>query len=207
MATFASGVSILRVDRVPATPEPFSASAVAAPDVFEACNSLLSASEASRTEVQARSRAGMALCRQALGRLHRGDLESAEAKLNESLSLAAPAASRIGEGSLATQLEQARLTGAWAEAFVGAACFGNWLRTGVLSAPMPQSLASGIGELDDEKWLGGFISAVRTLERYAVLRAERLDVASVSCALDASQAAEAALMEFEFRNSDLRRCV
>eukprot|EP00962_Isochrysis_galbana_P042822 scaffold16092_cov127-Isochrysis_galbana.AAC.17 len=207
MAAFASNISILRVDRVPTTPEPFSASEVAAPDVFEACNSLLSASEASRTEMQARSRAGVALCRQALGRLHRGDLDTAETMLHESLALApAHAVSPIiGEDSLAAQLEQARLTGAWAEAFVGAACFGSWLRTGVLSAPMPPSLASGIGELDDEKWLGGFINAVRALERYAVLRAERLDVTSVSCALDTAHAAEAALMEFEFRNSDLRR--
>jgi predicted translin family RNA/ssDNA-binding protein len=206
MAAVASDLSIPRVERVPAMPEPFSASAVAAPDVFEACNSLLSASEASRTEVQAQSRAGAALCRQALGRLHRGDLNAAETKLRESLALSQPAASpSSGEGALAAQLEQARLTSSWAEAFVGAACFGSWLRTGVLSAPMTPSLASGVVELDDEKWLGGFISAVRTLERYAVLRAERLDVASVSCALDTAQAAEAALMEFEFRNSDLRR--
>ena len=180
---------------------------VAAPDVFEACSNILSASESSRIQVQARSRTGTALCRQALGRLHRGDAAAADAKLHDSLALAEEL-DTIADGSdktLATQLELARLTSGWAESYISTASFASWLRIGVLSASMPMSLTSGIRELDDERWLTGFISAVRTLERYAVLRAERLDAYSLVCALDTAQAAEATLMEFEFRNSDLRR--
>ena len=118
--------------------------------VFETCSSLLSANDASRTDLQTRSRTGISLCRQALGRLHRGDLDAAAEKMSESLELAMNAPGTYGpggpsnsSGTDALQLEHARLTGGWAEAYVCAACFGGWLRTGVLSAPTPALLVSG----------------------------------------------------------------
>jgi len=204
MVAIASDLPIPPLARVPAAPQQLSPTRPVA-DVFEACSGLLSANDASRTELQTLSRAGTLLCRQALGQLHRGALADAEAKMSESSDLGRDVF--VGEEPVAAQLERARLTGGWTEAWVAAACFDSWLRTGVLSAPMPANLASGVTELDDEKWLAGFIGSVRTLERYAVLRAESLDADSVSYALDTAQAAEAALMQFEFRNTgDLRRC-
>merc|ERR1719210_447154 len=79
------------------------------------------------------------------------------------------------------------------------------LEAGVLTPSMPRHIKIGINDVDDERYLLGSIDATRELERYAVNRGQALDLASVRSCLCTVQSFEQALMQFNFRNSDLRR--
>jgi len=60
----------------------------------------------------------------------------------------------------------------------------------------------GIEDQDDERYLLG---ASRELERYAVNRGQALDLRSIRLCLTTCTCLEQALMQFDFRNGDLRR--
>merc|ERR1712224_684847 len=67
------------------------------------------------------------------------------------------------------------------------------------------SLRTGVVDYDDEQYLMGLIGGARELERYAVNRGKALDLRSVEVCLSTVQSLEQALMQFDFRNSHLRR--
>jgi predicted translin family RNA/ssDNA-binding protein len=81
----------------------------------------------------------------------------------------------------------------------------SFLERGVLTTEMPVELRSEILEHDDERYLHGLIHALHDVQRYAVNRGQALDLRSVSICLRTAQCLEQALMQFDFRNSDLRR--
>merc|ERR1719362_414527 len=90
------------------------------------------------------------------------------------------------------------------EAFITCLCFQSFLQRGVLTAEVPGRWLVGSKDLDDELYLLGVIGAAREMERYAVNRGQDLDLRSIRVCLGAAQSLEEVLMQFSFRNSDLR---
>lgn len=70
---------------------------------------------------------------------------------------------------------------------------------------MPPAVKLGFEEVDMERYLLGVNAALKYIERYCVLRGEQLDLKSVEYGLSVVEAWNHLLMQFDFRNSDLRR--
>lgn len=104
------------------------------------------------------------------------------------------------------QLCQAANLGGFLEVYVQSLSFLAFLECGELaSAEVPQVWQTGVQDFDDESYLLGLISSLKELERYAVNRGKFLDLRSVCFCLATAQSLEQALMQFNFRNSELRQ--
>lgn len=86
-----------------------------------------------------------------------------------------------------------------------AAAVGSFFTRGILTPEMPACIKLGIAEIDNERYIMGINGALKAVERYCVMRGEQLDLASVDYALKVVEAWNQLLMQFDFRNSELRR--
>jgi len=77
--------------------------------------------------------------------------------------------------------------------------FAKFLQTGTLIRQ------SDCSEFTDEEFMGGVISLIHDLARYAVGRAIKHDTSSVLCARDLTDQVMSEFMKFDFRNGSLRR--
>eukprot|EP00746_Dinoflagellata_sp_MGD_P035576 gnl/MRDRNA2_/MRDRNA2_18517_c0_seq1.p1 gnl/MRDRNA2_/MRDRNA2_18517_c0~~gnl/MRDRNA2_/MRDRNA2_18517_c0_seq1.p1 ORF type:complete len:502 (+),score=112.28 gnl/MRDRNA2_/MRDRNA2_18517_c0_seq1:57-1508(+) len=144
--------------------------------------------------------------RAALSSLHRGSLEDAHAALQEVMKL--PTLKELTNG-----LEQDALLSlcfasshsSFVQDNIRTLAFLSFLKTGAITVQFPENLRSGVLDYDDEQYLVGLIGAARELERYALNRGNVLDLHSVQVSLSTVQSLEQALMQFDFRNSGLRR--
>lgn len=152
---------------------------------------------------------GKQLCHVLTSRLHRSDTQAASSAL-EQLRLLPPPRDVIGEVQWADLRARLRLcdsggVGHFVESYVSSLALVSFFERGVLTPEMPEVWQTGIPDHDDERYLLGVINALRELERFAVNRGKELDLRSVRLCLGAAQALEEALMQFDLRNSELRR--
>eukprot|EP00929_Paragymnodinium_shiwhaense_P095001 TRINITY_DN55928_c0_g2_i2.p1 TRINITY_DN55928_c0_g2~~TRINITY_DN55928_c0_g2_i2.p1 ORF type:complete len:525 (+),score=162.93 TRINITY_DN55928_c0_g2_i2:50-1624(+) len=152
---------------------------------------------------------GKRLCAKLTARLQRGDAGGAEAILTDLKKLPLPEAA-IGATLWAEPERRLRLCDSgnvtnFIESYVASLGLLSFMETGVLTPPMPEAWKLGIEDQDDERYLCGIIDAARELDRFAVNRGQVLDLPTIQVCLGVVQALEQALMQFDFRNSDLRR--
>merc|ERR1719362_1322666 len=152
--------------------------------------------------------AGKKLSDQILTRLQRSDMAGATS-LQDSISNLPSFESALGASIWAdaeqrVQLCCAKGVSTFLETFITCLCFQSFLQRGVLTAEVPGRWLVGSKDLDDELYLLGVIGAAREMERYAVNRGQDLDLRSIRVCLGAAQSLEEVLMQFSFRNSDLR---
>uniref|UniRef100_A0A7S0F9F9 Translin n=1 Tax=Pyrodinium bahamense TaxID=73915 RepID=A0A7S0F9F9_9DINO len=178
------------------------------PPFGEYASELLQFQKLSR-HMQENSANGRRLMFLSAARMQRSDCEGAKDALRTAEALPSSEVI-IGSELWADREKRLRLCEAgnvswFVQGFIGCRGFLEMLESGVLTPPMPTSLSIGIDDVDDERYLLGTIDAARELERYAVNRGQLLDLHSVQACLGAVQSLEQALMQFNFRNSDLRR--
>jgi len=152
--------------------------------------------------------AGKKLSDQILTRLQRSDMAGATS-LQDSISNLPSFESALGASIWAdaeqrVQLCCAKGVSTFLETFITCLCFQSFLQRGVLTAEVPGRWLVGAQDYDDELYLLGVIGAVREMERYAVNRGQDLDLRSVRVCLGVAESLEEVLMQFSFRNSDLR---
>lgn len=177
------------------------------PDFSSYVNDLVAMQEATK-RLQEVTSSGRQLCYLAMARLQRADTDGAASVLAE-LAALTPPSELTGElwANPERRLELCLNSGYgyFCEMYNVTLCFNSFLDKGVLTASAAGSWKSGIEDYDDELYLLGTIGASREIERYAVNRGQRLDLASIKLCLGAVQSLEEALMQFSFRNSDLRQ--
>lgn len=160
-------------------------------------------------KLQDATNAGKQLCHVLTSRLHRSDTRAASSALEQLRLLPSPK-DVIGEVLWADLRARLRLcesggVGHFVENYVSSLGLLSFFERGVLTPEMPEAWQTGIPDYDDERYLLGVINALRELERFGVNRGQELDLRSVRLCLGAAQALEEALMQFDLRNSELRR--
>eukprot|EP00931_Biecheleriopsis_adriatica_P066389 TRINITY_DN40764_c0_g1_i1.p1 TRINITY_DN40764_c0_g1~~TRINITY_DN40764_c0_g1_i1.p1 ORF type:complete len:526 (+),score=102.57 TRINITY_DN40764_c0_g1_i1:97-1674(+) len=160
-------------------------------------------------QLQENVRRGTQLGYNLSARLQRGDLEGADAVLEE---LRALPALKVCLGSEIWDDQELRYrlcefagVGQFVELYVSCLGFKSFLNAGILTPEMPDAWKTGVQDQDDERYLLGIVAASRELERYAVNRGQALDLRSIRLCLNTCSCLEQALMQFDFRNGDLRR--
>eukprot|EP00811_Abedinium_folium_P032341 NODE_5394_length_1775_cov_10.827670.p1 GENE.NODE_5394_length_1775_cov_10.827670~~NODE_5394_length_1775_cov_10.827670.p1 ORF type:complete len:546 (+),score=233.87 NODE_5394_length_1775_cov_10.827670:89-1639(+) len=83
--------------------------------------------------------------------------------------------------------------------------FMAFLQTGTLTFEVPEMWRTGVADQDEERSLLALMHVTQDLERYATNRGQEFDLQSVEFCLEVTRAIEEALMQFDFRNSELRR--
>jgi len=148
----------------------------------------------------------------ALARLQRADLsgaraalEAAEARVNPLPVAAGCAAELWADRELRLRICDFAGFGQFAQSVICCRGLLTFLEKGVLTPEMPEFLRVGVEDVDDERYLVGTIDAARELERFAVNRGQVLDIRSIEICLATVQGLEQALMQFDFRNSEVRR--
>lgn len=153
--------------------------------------------------------AGRRLTHALVPRLQRSDVLGALAVVKSIKELPAPRLS-MGEtiwGNPERRLRFYEASGAGNvfEAYVSSLGLMSFLNRGVLTPEIPEDWCVGIQDQDDERYLLGLIGSARELERYAVNRGKEMDLRSIRICLSAAQCLEQALLQFDLRNSELRR--
>lgn len=159
--------------------------------------------------LQEASAAGRRLTFMASALLQRSDIAGARGAV-EAADALGPSQVAAGADLWSDREQRLRLcdaagVGNFVQASVAVRGFLSFLESGVLTPEMPDSLRIGIEDVDDERYLVGVIEAARELERYGVNRGQALDLRSIQLCLSAVQTLEQALMQFDFRNSEVRR--
>lgn len=176
---------------------------------FSGCASELESLQAAVRQLQEASSTGRRLMFIALQRLHRSDVANAHVALDSAEKLLSPQAAAGPElwmdRGIRLKLCEASGWGVFAQAQIGCRGLLSFLEKGVLTPEMPECLRIGVEDVDDERYLIGTIEAAKELERYAVNRGQALDLPSIRTCLAAMQSLEQALMQFDFRNSEVRR--
>ena len=135
------------------------------------------------------------LAGRALFCLHRGDLAQV-AELHATFAQIARAAIDAAQG----RVEIRSIIDGSMESFVSGAVFVHFLAHGRVPAkaaiPLP---------VTSTEYLSGVCGFVQELQRYAAARAIQRDVRSVLLCRDVVEAVNARMMQFDFRNSPLRR--
>eukprot|EP00928_Gymnodinium_smaydae_P043768 TRINITY_DN29265_c0_g1_i1.p1 TRINITY_DN29265_c0_g1~~TRINITY_DN29265_c0_g1_i1.p1 ORF type:complete len:557 (+),score=89.03 TRINITY_DN29265_c0_g1_i1:79-1671(+) len=160
-------------------------------------------------QLQENVRLGTQLVHNLTARLQRGDSEGASQVLSKIQALPSPQVS-LGESFWNDQELRHRLceyagVGHFMELYLGSLGFMSFLHSGVLTPVMPEAWKVGPEDQDDERYLIGVLGACRELERYAVNRGQALDLKSIRLCLQVCTCLEQVLMQFDFRNGDLRR--
>jgi len=178
------------------------------PDFSVYAGTLTDQQEVSR-RLQDITSSGRQLSWLALARLQRSETEGAAAALAAVRALPT-LQEAMGQERWAMPEKRVRLcqhcgVGGFLETYIASLALLSFLEQGVLTPQTPESWVIGVQDYDDEMYLLGVINSVRELERYAVNRGQELDLRSVRLCLGAAQCLEEALMQFSFRNSDLRQ--
>jgi predicted translin family RNA/ssDNA-binding protein len=135
------------------------------------------------------------LSKQAIYSLHRGETATAEAQLSDAEKVIAKLSGEIAD-------EPTLRTGGFSagmEEYAEARAFLHFLKTGTL---LPYKDIKGI---EPEEYLGGLSDLTGELMRYAVIRATKRDREAVQKVRDLVDAIFGEFVQFDFRNSDLRK--
>lgn len=164
--------------------------------------------EASR-RLQDMTSKGRQLAYLALARMLRSDMEGAAASIASINALPGPqevlGAKFWERPEVRLQVCQASGIGFFMEIHIAALAMESFLKTGIITPRVPENWLVGVRDYDDELYLLGVLTALRELERYATNRGQELDLRSVRVCLATALCLEQALMQFSFRNSDLRQ--
>lgn len=141
--------------------------------------------------------------------LQRGNFAGAKETLASVVMLPTPEAV-VGAELWADYERRLRLcesagVGNFIQGYIASLGLSTFLESGILTPSVPPGWQTAINEFDDERYLLGIVDASRELERYAVNRGQVLDLRSIQVCLRGVQSLEQALMQFDFRNGDLRR--
>mmetsp|Transcript_12267 Transcript_12267/g.27314 ORF Transcript_12267/g.27314 Transcript_12267/m.27314 type:complete len:474 (+) Transcript_12267:25-1446(+) len=142
----------------------------------------------------------------AVSRMHRGDLPGAAELVQKLRELPGP------EQILAEATPDQRLRlygvsglGSLTEQRVSVEGLYSFVTTGKLTVAEAKPMVPELQCAEDERWLLGLLMAADDLRPYAVNRAQVLDLHSLQHCLKVAQCLEEALLQFDLRNSDLRR--
>lgn len=193
----------------PCAPKPPSLGRLKGAPSFQEHAAELELMQATGRELQDMANSGKRLVQAATTRLQHGDVEGAVSTLEELGKLRSPR-EVMGEDLWADPVRRLRLCEAnqvawFMQGHLQCLTLMSFFQRGVLAPKVPDSCRIGIADQDDERYLLGILDALRELERYAVNRGQALDLESIRVCLAAAQCLEQALMQFDFRNSELRR--
>lgn len=203
-----AAVGPLPVAEIPDLPTPPAQVKIVSPS-FTPYESRLLEVQGARERLQEVVATSRQLANLAIAKAHRSDLEGARAAL--AAIRAQPSLQEVlGPGLWdvpESRLRVCEICGlsSFLELFIGASGLLVFFEAGALVPEVPETWRVQVSGIDDETYLMGLLFAVKELERYAVNRGQFLDVRSVRLCLGVGASLEQALMQFNFRNSDLRQ--